>query len=267
MSVAMVPAGMAFGQSPAPPSSTAAPVSPSPASPRISFNYVHVNGTFIALTFDDGPEKKLTPKLLDLLAEHQIKATFFVIGQNVLEHPEVVARAAREGHEIGNHSWSHPNFGKMSDDGIRRQLRQTDDAIKEATGERPTLMRPPYGSLSERQKRWINEEFGYRVVLWDVDPLDWKRPGPEVICRRIVGETRPGSIVLSHDIHPGTIDAMHDTLKQLEQKGFKFVTVSQLIAMAKPQTPAPATARSHTSPAPVPRSQSTTTPVAPTPTS
>ncbi len=159
------------------------------------------------------------------------------------EYPDIVARAAREGHEIGNHTWSHPNLAKMSDENIRRQLRQTDDAIKQATGKHPTLMRPPYGNLSTRQKQWIHQEFGYRIVLWDVDPLDWKRPGPNVICNRIVKETRPGSIVLSHDIHPGTIAAMHDTLDQLEAKGFKFVTVSELIAMAKPETPAPSTAR------------------------
>ena len=233
------------------PSAAGAPeIRNSPAAPRISFNYVHVDGSYIALTFDDGPQEKLTPKLLDLLAQHHIKATFFVIGQNAAEYPDIVARAAREGHEIGNHSWSHPNLAKMSDENIRRQLHQTDDAIKQATGKRPTLMRPPYGNLSTRQKQWIHQEFGYRIVLWDVDPLDWKRPGPSVICNRIVKETRPGSIVLSHDIHPGTIEAMHATLDQLEAKGFKFVTVSELIAMAKPETPAPSTARSQTAPAP-----------------
>ena len=202
------------------------------------------------MTFDDGPQEKLTPKLLDLLAQHHVKATFFVIGQNVAEHPEIVARAAREGHEIGNHSWSHPNLAKMSEESIRRQLRQTDDAIRDAIGRRPTLMRPPYGNLTTRQKQWVHQEFGYRIILWDVDPFDWKRPGPAVICNRIMTETRPGSIVLSHDIHAGTIQAMPDTLNQLEAKGYKFVTVSELIAMAKPQTPAPSTAGSQPSPAP-----------------
>src|SRR6266550_1192200 len=81
---------------------------PAPSEPRISFNYIHVDGPFIAMTFDDGPSEKLTPKLLDSLAARHIKATFFVIGQNVEEHPETLARAAREGHEIGNHTWSHP---------------------------------------------------------------------------------------------------------------------------------------------------------------
>jgi peptidoglycan/xylan/chitin deacetylase (PgdA/CDA1 family) len=191
------------------------------------------------MTFDDGPSATLTPKLLDLLAAHHIKATFFVIGENVAEHPEIVERAAREGHEIANHSWSHPNFGKMSDESVRSQLSRTDDAIRNATGTRPTLMRPPYGSITPRQKRWIHDEFGYQIILWDVDPYDWKRPGPSVVRNRILKETRPGSIVLSHDIHPGTIEAMPSTFDQLQAKGFEFVTVSELIRMAVPQPSQP----------------------------
>ena len=212
-----------------------------PEEPSITFNSVHVDGPYIALTFDDGPSATLTPKLLDLLAAHHIKATFFVIGENVAEHPEIVSRAAREGHEIGNHSWSHPNLGKMSDESVRRQLQQTDDAIKSATGKRPTLMRPPYGSITAREKRWIHDEFGYDIILWDVDPYDWKRPGPAVVRARILKETRPGSIVLSHDIHPGTIEAMPSTFDELEAKGLKFVTVSELIRMAtsRPSHPSP----------------------------
>jgi peptidoglycan/xylan/chitin deacetylase (PgdA/CDA1 family) len=202
----------------------------------ITFSSVHVDGPYIAMTFDDGPSATLTPKLLDILAAHRIKATFFVIGENVAEHPEIVARAAREGHEIGNHSWSHPNFGKMSDDGVRSQLQRTDDAIKSAIGLRPTLLRPPYGSITAREKRWIHAQFGYEIILWDVDPYDWKRPGPPVVRNRILKETRPGSIVLSHDIHPGTIEAMPSTFDALEAKGFKFVTISELIRMAVPQS-------------------------------
>src|SRR5213596_1759339 len=210
-----------------------------PAESNITFSSVHVDGPYIALTFDDGPSATLTPKLLDLLAAHHIKATFFVIGENVAEHPEIVARAAREGHEIGNHSWSHPNFGKMSDDNVRSQLRRTDDAIRSAMGNRPTLMRPPYGSITAPEKRWVHDEFGYRIILWDVDPYDWKRPGPAVVLNRILKETQPGSIVLSHDIHPGTIEAMPSTFNALEAKGFNFVTVSELIPMAVPKASRP----------------------------
>src|SRR5207244_12054428 len=122
-----------------------------PAAPEessITFNSVHVDGPYVAMTFDDGPSATLTPKLLDLLAAHHIKATFFVIGENVAEHPEIVARPAREGHEIGNHSWSHPNFGKMGDESVRSQLQRTDDAIENAIGKRPTLLRPPYAPIT-----------------------------------------------------------------------------------------------------------------------
>lgn len=221
---------------------------PPPPEPRITFNYIHVEGPFIAMTFDDGPSQKLTPKLLSILGDRHIKATFFVLGENVAEHPEIVAQAAQQGHEIGSHSWSHPNLAKMSDESVRSQLRRTDEVIKNATGKAPTLFRPPYGSITARQKRWIHDEFGYNIVMWDVDPFDWKRPGPAVVTNRIVKETRPGSIVLSHDIHPGTIEAMPSTFDQLQGKGLKFVTVSELISMATPEPPklAPSPARSTT---------------------
>jgi len=210
-----------------------------PKEPAITFNSVHVDGPYIAMTFDDGPSATLTPKLLDILAAHHMKVTFFVLGEMVAEHPEILARAAREGHEIASHSWSHPNFAKMSQESIRSQLQRTDDEIKNTTGKRPTLFRPPYGSITERQKRWIHDEYGYDIILWDVDPLDWKRPGPAVVRNRILKETRAGSIVLSHDIHPGTIEAMPSTFDELEAKGFKFVTVSELLGMATPVTPHP----------------------------
>src|SRR5438093_3918495 len=238
---------LGLGAEPTPAKRTAArETRATPEEPSITFNSVHVDGPYIAMTFDDGPSATLTPKLLDLLAAHHIKATFFVIGENVAQHPDIIARAAREGHEIGNHSWSHPNFAKMSDPGVRSQLQRTDDAIKSATGMRPTLLRPPYGSITAHEKRWIHDEFGYQIILWDVDPYDWKRPGPAVVRNRILKETQPGSIVLSHDIHPGTIEAMPSTLDALEGKGFKFVTVSELfrIAVARPSHIPPQTHQS-----------------------
>src|SRR5438067_3359140 len=127
----------------------------------------------------------------------------------------------------------------MSSDGVLEQLWRADSAYLNATGTQPTLMRPPYGSITERQKRWIHGDLGYDIILWDVDPFDWKRPGPAVVRSRILKETQPGSIVLSHDIHPGTIEAMPSTLDALEAKGFKFVTVSELIRMAVPRRSPP----------------------------
>ncbi|MEP6822564.1 MAG: polysaccharide deacetylase family protein, partial [Chthoniobacterales bacterium] len=244
---------------------TPSPAAPKAGNPQITFNSVYVDGPYIAMTFDDGPSATLTPKLLDLLAARKIKATFFVVGQNAKDHPAILARAAKEGHEIANHSWSHPNLAKMSDEAVRRELQKTDDAIKEAIGERPTLMRPPYGSITARQKTWIHDTFGYRIIIWDVDPLDWKRPGPSVVTSRIVHGAQPGSIILSHDIHPPTIEAMPATFEQLQAKGFKFVTVSELLAMAKPRpasTPVPA---KH-SPSPSPAKRSTPASESPMPT-
>ncbi len=222
---------------PEPSRAVSQPATPVASGPQITFNSVHVEGPFVAMTFDDGPHATLTPKILDLLAAHKMKATFFVVGENVAEYPDIVKRAAREGHEIASHSWSHPNLGKMGDDGVRREMQKTDDAITAAIGTRPTLMRPPYGSITARQKAWIHETFGYRIIIWDVDPLDWKRPGPNAVTSRILNETKPGSIILAHDIHPATIEAMPATFDQLETKGFKFVTVSELLAMARPAPP------------------------------
>jgi peptidoglycan/xylan/chitin deacetylase (PgdA/CDA1 family) len=220
------------------PASSPAPSKPAGPSPiRTLYTEVHVDEPYIALTFDDGPHATLTPKLLDLLASRHIKATFFVLGECVEQNPQVLQRAAREGHEIGNHSWSHPQLNHMSDDSVRSQLKRTDDLIRSVTGVRPTLFRPPYGALTTKQKKWIPEEFGYKIILWEVDPLDWKDPGPSVVTSRILKNTRPGSIILSHDIHRGTIEAMPATIDQLLAKHFKFVTVSELISLATPEPP------------------------------
>jgi peptidoglycan/xylan/chitin deacetylase (PgdA/CDA1 family) len=216
-----------------------APEAPKPGGPKITYNSVYVEGPYIAMTFDDGPHATLTPKLLDMLAARKLKATFYVVGKCVAEYPDILKRIAREGHEVASHSWSHPNLGKMSDEGVRSELRRTDDIIKQTIGVRPTNMRPPYGSITPRQKGWINDEFGYRVIIWDVDPFDWKRPGSAVVTSRIVNQTKPGSIILAHDIHPATVEAMPETFDQLTAKGFKFVTVSELLAMERPAPPKP----------------------------
>jgi len=270
--IAFLSGPMAFAQetTPATPREEASPspvrpkATPTPAEPAITFNSVHVDGPYIALTFDDGPSAALTPKLLDLLAARHLKATFFVVGQNAADHPDILKRAVKEGHEIANHSWSHPNLGKMSDEAVRRELQKTDDAITAAIGKRPTLMRPPYGSITARQKKWIHEEFGYRIIIWDVDPLDWKRPGPSVVTARILKETKAGSIVLSHDIHPPTIEAMPKTFDQLIEKGFKSVTVTELLKMATPippkPTPSPSVPKAVAVPNPTPSASPAATP-------
>ncbi|MEI6561464.1 MAG: polysaccharide deacetylase family protein [Verrucomicrobiota bacterium] len=226
------------------------PEATAPAGPRITFNHVNADGPYIALTFDDGPEKATTSRLLDMLAKRGIKVTFFVLGEKVQENPEILKREIAEGHEIGNHSWNHPNLARMSDEAVRSQLQRTQDIIFQTTGLKPKVMRPPYGSFTEHQRKWANEQFGLKIALWEVDPNDWKKPGSAVIAHRILSETRPGYIILAHDIHAQTIDAMEETLDGLLAKGFKFVTVSELIAMDHPvpkpaaSTPAPVAASS-----------------------
>lgn len=204
-----------------------------------SVSSVTVDQPVIAMTFDDGPHATLTPKLLDLLKERNIKATFFMVGECAEANPDIVKRIHDEGHEVANHSWNHPSLTKLSPDAVASQLNKTSDAIAAACGVRPVLMRPPYGAVNEPLKKRINEEFKMKVVLWSVDPLDWKRPGPSAVTSRIVSQTQPGAIILSHDIHAGTIEAMPATLDQLKAKGYKFVTVSELLAMAKPNPPKP----------------------------
>jgi peptidoglycan-N-acetylglucosamine deacetylase len=219
--------------------------SPTPTPPsteKITFTKLNVDGPYIAMTFDDGPHATNTPKLLDMAAKRHIKLTFFVIGQCVEQNPAVLRREVAEGHEIGNHTWSHPDLAKLSDEGVRTQLQQTEDIIVKTTGIKPKLMRPPYGALTKRQRQWVNRDFGYKIILWDADPVDWKRPGSNVVAQRIIAGARPGSIILSHDIHPPTIAAMPQVFDTLLAKGFKFVTVSELISRAQTSpTPAPST--------------------------
>ena len=206
-----------------------------------TYSSAHVEGPYIAMTFDDGPSPETTPRLLDMLKQRNIKVTFFLIGQNAERNPEIVRRMLAEGHEIGNHSWTHPQLSKLSDDRVTQEITKTQDTIKNESGFTPTTLRPPYGAITARQRAWIENQFGLNIILWSVDPFDWKRPGPSVITQRILSGARPGAIILSHDIHKQTVDAMPATLDALLAKGYKFVTISQLLAMNKPNPSTAAT--------------------------
>jgi len=208
----------------------------------VTFSRVSVNQNYVAMTFDDGPHPQNTPKLLDILRERNIKATFYVIGRNVDLYPAITRRIVAEGHEIGNHTYTHGNMTKMSDAKVREELNKCRDAIARAAGVKPRTLRPPYGALLQTQRSWIHSEFGYPTVMWAVDPRDWQRPGPSVVTSRILSATTPGAIVLAHDLHAPTVTAMPATLDGLLKKGYKFVTVSQLLAMKPNEAPAQASA-------------------------
>lgn len=230
-----------------------------PASAKHSYNRVEGVGRTVAITFDDGPSPKLTPALLDILKARGIRATFYVVGQNAAAHPEILQRMVAEGHEVANHSWNHPALTKLGAAGVESQITRTNAAIKAAIGRNPTTMRPPYGATNAALNRRLDEQYGLKVILWDVDPLDWKYRNAARVQRAIVEGTRPGSIILVHDIHPSSVAAMPGTLDALLAKGYKFVPVAELIAMEG--TVAPVAVPSAT---PTPEPSSVVT--APTPT-
>ena len=227
---------------PAPATPAPAPVpaaTPAPAAPQITFSQCHVEGPCIAMTFDDGPHGANTPRLLDMLKQRGIKATFFVVGQCAAEFPDIMKRIVAEGHEIANHSWTHPQLSKMGEGSVTEELQKTHDVIRQTTGIEPKIMRPPFGAFTPNQRSWANKKWGYKIILWDVDPLDWKVRNAEHVKSEILKHTVAGSIILSHDIHKTTVDAMPETLDGLLARGFKFVSVSELLEMNKPVAPKP----------------------------
>jgi len=184
----------------------------------------------VALTFDDGPVKG-TGALLKILAAHHAKATFFVLGSMVQEEPDMLRREVAAGHEIGNHTWNHPQLTTLSTARIRKQIRSTSDLIRKVSGVTPRLLRPPYGSTSRRVSR-VAKSFGLAQITWSVDPQDWKETTAGPVVKRIKAQTQDGDIVLSHDIRPSTVRAMPRIITSLERRGFIFATVSELLAGA-----------------------------------
>lgn len=193
----------------------------------------------IALTFDDGPDPADTPEILALLRQYEAKATFFVIGRRVEQYPDLVRREAEEGHEIANHTFTHSymNNRKLSAVQMAEELRKTDRAITAATGQKPRLFRPPGGYYNERVVE-ASKQIGYKVVMWSwhQDTEDWHTPGVQRIVDKVLGNARNGDIVLFHDYVEGktqTVEALRRILPELSQRGFRFVTVSELLTLRK----------------------------------
>ncbi len=184
---------------------------------------------YVAMTFDDGPHPRLTPQLLDMLSARGIRATFYVIGRNAARYPQILQRMVNEGHEIGNHTWSHPNLNGHSDGSVLNQVDRTNRAVYEAVGRPPVTMRPPYGNLYDRQRLMLHQTRAMPTVLWSVDTLDWQRPGSSVVSSRVINGSHPGGVILAHDIHTATVRAMPAALDGVMGRGFRFVTVSELI--------------------------------------
>ena len=183
--------------------------------------------TCIALTFDDGPGP-YTGELLDTLADKDVKATFFLIGRSAASDPAMVAREGQEGHVVASHSWSHPSLPDLSWSAMESELDQTDQAIEDAGVPRPTLVRPPYGAVSPALLSLLGQR-GQAAVLWNVDTLDWKNRDVSMNIHSAVDNARPGSILLMHDIHPESVQAVPAIIDQLEAQGYTFVTVPELM--------------------------------------
>jgi peptidoglycan/xylan/chitin deacetylase (PgdA/CDA1 family) len=180
----------------------------------------------VALTFDDGPAVPETATLLEYLAQYKARATFFVVGQNAATHPEILRAEVEAGHEVGNHSWNHPDLTQLTTAEITSQLERTSAAIKAATGKEPTLFRPPYGAIDDT----VKSATALSPVLWDVDPEDWKYRDTARVAQTVIAQTGANDVVLLHDIHPTSVAAVPEILHTLTAQGYHFVTVSHLRA-------------------------------------
>lgn len=177
----------------------------------------------IALTFDDGPSK-YTKSILDILKKHNVCATFFVVGNKVEFYQKELQRMLKEGSEIGNHSYSHKWLNRLNENEFKSELENTQKAVKKITGFTPKLFRPTYGGYTNKLKTYTDLKF----VLWDVDSLDWKVKKTDKILKNVIPFASDGSIILMHDNHSYSKDALDKVISELENMGYQFVTVSEL---------------------------------------
>ena len=178
----------------------------------------------VALTFDDGPDPKVTTKVLATLEKYDAKATFFMLGSRVEYYPEIAKDVTNAGHELGNHTWTHPDLTNASIKKINNEITRTSAIIEKVTGKKAVLFRPPYGAINKT----VRQQTNLPVILWDVDTLDWKHRNAKQLLAHVKKSTRDGSIILMHDIHQSTADGLDAVLDYLHSEGFTFVTVSEL---------------------------------------
>lgn len=182
-------------------------------------------GKKIALTFDDGPHPYYTQQLLKGLKERNVKATFFITGQNVEAYPEIVKEIYAEGHLIGNHTYSHIQLTSKNEESFKQEIVRTNEAIKEVTGQDTIYVRPPYGSWNKE----FEKELNMFPVLWTVDPLDWCSSDASRIVRSVCSKAKENDIILMHDQYKTTVTAALKIVDELTKKGYEFVTVDELL--------------------------------------
>ena len=185
----------------------------------------------IALTFDDGPHPKETDKVLDVLNKYNIKATFFIAGKHAKWYTNPLIRASKEGHEIGNHTFNHPDISNLSLSQIEEEIVKCEDTLVEITGKKPTLFRPPYGSYKRSDLEEVAKKHDYKIILWTtIDARDWENPPASTIASTIIDKAKNGDIILLHDYATNnTVEALDRIIPAMQKRGFQFVTVSELL--------------------------------------
>lgn len=222
------------------------------AAPKNGRNYYEARGEVIwevpsnkkllAITFDDGPDPEDTPKILDILAQYHVKATFFVIGSKADRHPDLVKREMEEGHEIANHTYTHHFFNRRSTaEIIEKEITAAQQSVRAITGKQPKLFRPPGGMFNDAVLKYARKQ-GLQTIMWSwhQDTKDWSRPGVGFIVNKVLNNVRNGDIILLHDYVSGnsqTIQALEAILPVLSKRGYEFVTVSELLSNAGHMVP------------------------------
>ena len=181
----------------------------------------------VAITFDDGPTNN-TDRVLEMLERYNAKATFFLIGVNISAKQQQVTNIYNAGHQIGNHTYNHSNLVKFGTNGIINEINSTDNLIASITGQRPTSMRPPFGSYNESVAN-VLASTGHSVIMWDIDPRDWDVKNTATVTNHVLERVQDGSIILLHDFYDTSVDAAENILSTLSAQGYKFVTVDELL--------------------------------------
>lgn len=197
------------------------------------YRSVPTNKKQIALTFDDGPHPKLTPRILQILARYGISATFFMVGENVISYPDAARAVIEAGHEVGNHTFTHPHLANLNEKAIMNEIGKCEDALEELCEYRPHLLRTPQGVLTPSLERCLSED-DYILILWSLDTRDWDNKSTASIVQTVLNEVKSGDIILMHDYigyNSKTPEALEKIIPQLLSQGYEFVTVSSLLGL------------------------------------
>lgn len=187
-------------------------------------NIINKDTPLIALTFDDGPNHN-TSRVLDILEKYNAKATFFILGTNIKGNEKIIKRMNDLGMEIGNHMYSHKLLTKLEDDKIKNEIEEVDNLIFNIINKYPTLIRTSYGTVNDRIRKIVNKP----IVIWNIDTLDWKYHNSKYISNKVIKKAKDGSFILMHDIYRATANSLEIIIPKLMEKGYKFVTVSELL--------------------------------------